>query len=80
MYSPPERGMLPPSTPQTMGKPIPAMMSEMTAAMTRLPPRKIPRPSVKISQMLGVIPWFMKPTANASIIERPRTSPLALRA
>src|SRR5674476_1645376 len=80
MYSPPDLGMEPPSTPQTMGKPMPARTNEMRAAMMRLPPKKTPRPNVTANQMLGVSPWFMKPTAKASVIERPRTRPLALRA
>ena len=80
MYSPPDLGMLPPRMPQTSGKPMPASTAEMMAAMIRLPPRNTPRPRLMVTQMLGVSPWFMKPTANASIMERPRTSPLALRA
>ncbi len=39
MYSPPERGMEPPSTPQTIGKPMPARIMEMIVAQMRLPPR-----------------------------------------
>jgi len=38
MYSPPERGIDPPSTPQTIGMPIPAMMMERTTAMIMFPP------------------------------------------
>ena len=56
MYSPPDRGMEPPSTPQTIGKPMPANTTEMTEAMMRLPPRKTPRPKVMANQMLGVSP------------------------
>ncbi len=39
MYSPPERGMEPPSTPQTIGNPMPARIMEMIVAQMRLPPR-----------------------------------------
>ena len=39
MYSPPERGIDPPSTPQTIGKPMPARTIEMSVAQIRLPPR-----------------------------------------
>ena len=39
-----------------------------------------PSPRLIMTQMLGVSPWFMKPTPNASHILRPRTRPLALRA
>ena len=46
MYSPPERGMEPPSTPQTMGKPMPASTSEMMVAMIMLAPMKMLRPRV----------------------------------
>ncbi len=80
MYSPPDRGMLPERMPQTSGKPKPTSTSEMTLAQSRLPVRYVPRPQVIIVQMLGVMPWFMSPTAIASVIERPRTRPLALRA
>ena len=66
--------------PQTSGKPMPASTAEMMQAMMRLPPRKTPSPRLTMTQMLGVRPWFMKPTANASIMDRPRTRPLALRA
>ncbi len=39
MYSPPERGIEPPSTPQTIGNPMPARTIEMSVAQMRLPPR-----------------------------------------
>ena len=80
MYSPPERGIEPESTPHTSGKPKPTRTSEMTLAQSRLPVRYVPRPQVIIVQMLGVMPWFIMPTAMASVIDRPRTRPLALRA
>ena len=72
--------MLPPRIPHTSGKPMPARTVEMRHAISRLPPRKTPRPRLIVTQILGVSPWFMKPTANASTIDRPRTRPLAFRA
>ena len=80
MYSPPDRGIDPPRIPQTSGKPIPASTREMMVAMIRLPPRYTPRPRLIMTQMLGVSPWFMKPTPKASHMLRPRTRPLAFRA
>ncbi len=80
MYSPPERGIEPPRIPQTRGNPIPASTNEMMVAMIRLPPRYTPSPRLIMTQMLGVSPWFMKPTPKASHMLRPRTRPLALRA
>ena len=52
----------------------------MRLAQRRFPVRWVPSPHVIIVQMLGVMPWFIMPTANASIMERPRPKPLALRA
>ncbi len=80
MYSPPERGMEPPSTPHTIGNPMPARTIEMSVAQMRFPPRYTPTPRLVMTQMDGVRPWFMKPTPKASHMERPRTRPLALRA
>ena len=80
MYSPPDLGIEPPRIPHTSGNPMPAKMTEMMVATIRLAPRKVPTPRLTTTQMLGVSPWFMKPTANASHMERPRTKPLALRA
>ena len=80
MYSPPDLGMEPPRMPHTSGKPMPARTAEMMVAQMRLAPRKTLMPSVIVVQMLGVNPWFMKPTANASSMDNPRTRPLALRA
>jgi len=72
--------MEPPRMPHTSGKPMPANTAEMMVAQMRLAPRKTLMPSVIVVQMLGVNPWFMKPTANASSMDNPRTRPLALRA
>ena len=59
---------------------MPASTSEMMVAMIRLAPMKTLRPRLITTQMLGVSPWFMKPTPKASHMDRPRTRPLALRA
>jgi hypothetical protein len=72
--------MDPPRIPQTKEKPIPQSMAESNVPIIRFPPVYTPNPKLIITHILGVSPWFMKPTPNASQNESPRTRPLALRA
>src|SRR4030043_1124128 len=80
IYSPPDRGIEPPKIPQTREKPIPQSTADISVAIIKFPPVYTPKPKLIITHMLGVRPWFMNPTPNASINDSPRTRPLALRA
>jgi len=72
--------MLPPRMPHTREKPTPHRTTDRIVAMIRLPPVYTDRPRLIMTHMLGVRPWFIKPTPKASTIDRPRTRPLARRA
>src|SRR4030042_2397667 len=80
IYSPPDRGIEPPKIPQTREKPIPQSIADNNVPIIRFPPVYTPKPKLIMTHMLGVRPWFIKPTPKASQNESPRTRPLAFRA